>query len=283
MPRFKHRPDTMMKRSSAVEKLRYDNGSYRTGPVRISLMARALTSLRFYASLVSIVVRGSAKAKRGLYGRAEWCNDSLATLRALEAVGVKIEVMGIGPFTSVEGPCVFIANHMSTLETFILPNLIASFKDATFVVKQSLVDYPVFKHIMRARDPITVGRTNPREDLRAVLEGGAERLKAGMSIVIFPQTTRTPAFDPEQFNTIGIKLAKKAGVPVVPIALKTDAWGNGALLKDYGRIDPSKKVYFAFGKPLLIKDRGNEEHQEIIEFIAGKLKEWEAEDRIKHP
>ena len=169
---------------------------------------------------------------------------------------------------------------MSTLETFILPTLIAPFKDTTFVVKQSLVDYPVFKHIMRTRDPITVGRTNPREDLKAVLEGGAARLQAGMSVIIFPQTTRTSVFDPEQFNTIGVKLAKKAGVPIVPIALKTDAWGNGALLKDYGRIDPSKKVYFAFGKPLQIKDRGTEEQHKIVEFIAGKLKKWETEERI---
>ena len=260
-----------------MEELRYENGSYRTGLVRISLMARALTSLTFYASLVAIVFRGSAKAKRGQYGTPEWCENSLATLRALEAVGVKIEITGTEAFTAVEGPCVFIANHMSTLETFILPNIIASVKDATFVVKQSLVDYPVFKHIMRARNPITVGRTNPREDLKAVLEGGAERLKAGMSIIIFPQTTRTQVFDPEQFNTIGIKLAKKAGVPVVPVALKTDAWGNGTYLKDYGKIDPSKKVHFAFGTPLRIKDRGNEEHLEIIAFITGKLKEWEAQ------
>jgi 1-acyl-sn-glycerol-3-phosphate acyltransferase len=104
-------------------------------------------------------------------------------------------------------------------------------------------------------------------------------LKAGRSVVIFPQTTRTPVFDPAQFNTIGIKLAKRAGVPAVPIALTTGAWGNGAFLKDYGRIDPSKKARFAFGKPLRIRDRGAEEHQEIIEFITGKLKEWEAEEK----
>ena len=262
-----------------MEDLIFENGSYRTGPVRISLMARAMRSLTFYAHLVSIVVGGSAKAKRGRYHTPEWCENSLATLRALESVGVTFEVTGIDLFTNVEGPCVFIANHMSTLETFILPTLIAPRKDATFVVKQSLVDYPVFKHIMRARNPITVGRTNPREDLKAVLEGGAERLRAGLSVIIFPQTTRTPVFDPEQFNTIGIKLAKKAGVPVVPIALKTGAWGNGVFLKDYGRIDPSKKVRFAFGEPLWIKDRGTSEHQEIIEFITGKLREWEAEDR----
>lgn len=148
-------------------------------------------------------------------------------------------------------------------------------------MKQSLVEYPVFRHIMRSRDPITVGRSNPRDDLKAVLEGGAEKLKAGSSIIIFPQTTRTPVFDPASFNTIGTKLAKKAGVPVVPFALKTDAWGNGKYLKDYGRIIPSRPVHFAFGKPLIIQDRGAEEHAAIIAFISGKLKEWEAADRGK--
>lgn len=262
-----------------MEKLRYENGDYRTGPVRRTFMARTLTSFTFYARLLSIVAGGSALAKRGQYRTPEWCENSLATLRALEAAGVAFEITGIDAFTGIEGPCVFIANHMSTLETFVLPTIIAPFKDATFVVKQSLIDYPIFKHIMRARDPITVGRTNPRDDLKAVLEGGTERLKAGMSVIIFPQTTRTPVFDPAQFNTIGIKLAKKAGMPVVPIALMTDAWGNGRYLKDYGRIDPSKKVRFAFGKPLRIRDRGTEEHQQIIDFISGKLTEWAAEDK----
>ncbi len=270
---------TLFARSPCLEELRYENGAYRTGPVRITFMARALTSLTFYTRLFSIVVRGSAQAKRGRYGTPEWCENSLATLRALEAAGVKFEITGTDAFKAVAGPCVFIANHMSTLETFILPTIIAPFKDATFVVKQNLVDYPIFKHIMRSRDPITVGRMNPRDDLKAVLEGGTERLKAGRSVIIFPQTTRTPVFDPVQFNTIGIKLAKRAGVPVVPVALTTNAWGNGMFLKDYGRIDPSKKARFAFGKPLRIRERGTEEHQEIIEFITVKLKEWEGEDR----
>jgi len=257
---------------------KFEGDTYTTAPRSISLLTRALRSAIFYKAVLSVVFRGSSRAKRGDYDTAAWCGSSYDTLRALERVGVSITVTGMEGFKALDGPCIFIGNHMSTLETFILPTLIAPFKDATFVVKQSLVDYPVFKHIMRTRDPITVGRQNPRDDFKAVMEGGAEKLKAGMSIILFPQTTRTQVFDPEQFNTIGIKLAKKAGVPIVPIALKTDAWGNGRFLKDYGRIDPSKKVYFAFGRPLRIKDRGNEEHQQIIEFITGKLREWEQED-----
>jgi 1-acyl-sn-glycerol-3-phosphate acyltransferase len=195
-------------------------------------------------------------------------------LRALESVGIEIEITGIDYFKNLEGSCVFIGNHMSTLETFVLPVIIQPFKDVTFVVKKSLVEYPVFKHIMRSRDPITVGRTNPRDDLKAVFDGGVERLQAGISIIIFPQTTRTTVFDPKAFNTIGIKLAHKANAPVVPIALKTDAWGTSKYLKDFGKIDPSQKVHFAFGEPFWIKDRGAEEHNKVIEFISGKLKEW---------
>ncbi len=258
-----------------MDQLSFTGGAYRTAPHPLTLAARTIPSVLFYYRTFMIVYRGSVLAKHGNYRTREWCANSLATLRALEEVGVSIEITGVDSFRQVEGPCVFIANHMSTLETFVLPAIISAFKESTFVVKQSLIDYPVFKHIMRSRNPITVGRSNPREDLKAVLEGGLERLRAGTSIVIFPQTTRTPDFQPEAFNSIGIKLAKKAGVPAVPIALKTDAWGNGKILKDYGKIDRGKQVHFAFGQPMIVSDRGAEEHEAIIKFISAKLIDWE--------
>jgi 1-acyl-sn-glycerol-3-phosphate acyltransferase len=257
-----------------VESIPYQNGAYLTAPGKRSLLGRLSPALELYSSVACIVFTGSHKAKRGRYKDPEWNKNSIDSLYALERAGCIIEVDGNENFRDLPTACVFIGNHMSTLETFVLPTLIVPFKKVTFVVKQSLVDYPVFKHIMRARDPITVGRTNPREDLKAVLEGGEAKLKAGTSLVIFPQTTRQAEFDPSQFNTIGVKLAKRAGVPVVPVALLTDAWGNGKLVKDFGRINPSKKVHFSFGKPMMIQNRGDEEHQKIIEFISGKLKEW---------
>jgi 1-acyl-sn-glycerol-3-phosphate acyltransferase len=225
---------------------------------------------------LAIVWRASRQAKRGRYDTAAWVASSHEIVRALESVGVKFEITGIDNVRTLDTPCVFIANHMSILETFVLPGIVACFRETTFVVKQSLVEYPVFKYVMRSRDPVTVTLTNPREDLRAVLEGGEQRLKAGISIVVFPQTTRTTKFDPTDFNSIGVKLAKKAGVPIVPIALKTDAWGNGRRLKDFGKITPSSKVHFAFGKRLWIKDRGREEHEEIVQFISERLAEWGA-------
>ncbi len=67
------------------------------------------------------------------------------------------------------------------------------------------------------------------------------------------------------------KLAKKAGVPVVPLALKTDGWGNGRRFKDFGRINTNKKAYFAFGEPIVIEGKGDLEQEQINEFISTKL------------
>jgi len=65
----------------------------------------------------------------------------------------------------------------------------------------------------------------------------------------------------------------------VPIALKTDAWGIGKIAKDFGPIDPGKKVHFAIGEPMTIRNRGAEEHQKIIDFIREKLDQWHKEEQ----
>lgn len=248
--------------------------TYTTAPRKLGALVRAFPSFFFYCRDVVIVGKACWRAKRGRYDTAAWVASSQEVIRALECVGVEFEITGLDQLRNLAVPAVFIGNHMSILETFALPGIIASFREATFVVKQSLVEYPFFKHVMRSRNPVTVTRTNPREDLRAVLEGGESRLKAGVSLVIFPQTTRTTAFDPQDFNSIGVKLAKKAGAPIVPLALKTDAWQNGRYLKDFGRIRPAAKVHFAFGEPLWVADRGREEHEAIVRFVSEKLQQW---------
>ncbi len=256
---------------NTMEKLIYTNGKYQTDLKKRSFFSKVNPSLPFYWKLIRIVFKASVKAKRHEYDGDDWSRSSLEVLQALESVGVRFEIRGVEYVRQLESPCVFIANHMSTLETMILPAIIQPLKAVTFVVKQSLIDYPVFKHIMRSRNPIVVNRKHPRQDFRTVLGGGVERLQTGMSIIVFPQTTRTPSFDPAQFNTIGIKLAKKARTPIIPITLVTDVWGNGRYIKDFGKIDPSRKVFFIFGKPMWIQGQGSKEHAEILDFIHTTL------------
>jgi 1-acyl-sn-glycerol-3-phosphate acyltransferase len=258
-----------------MKKLPFKNSIYETAPRKISLFARTFPELSLYSRFLHTVFTASAKAKQGKYKDEDWCQNSMDILRALENIGVKVQITGMNHMENLDGPCVVIGNHMSLLEALVLPTILQPVRKVTFIVKQSLLDYPVFGHIMRARDPIALSRTNPRQDLKTVLEGGLERLKRGVSIIVFPQTTRMHRFDPGQFSTMGVKLALKANVPIVPLALKTNTWGNGKYLKDFGRIDPTKPVHFAFDKPVRVQGRGAEEHKAIIQFITKKLAEWE--------
>ncbi|MCB2204649.1 1-acyl-sn-glycerol-3-phosphate acyltransferase [bacterium] len=236
------------------------------------------STLAVYLNVVRVVFSSAHYAKRGKYDARRWGNSSLDIFNGLERGGCRFEITGMEHVSALDGPVVFAGNHMSTLETVILPGLINPVRPCTFVIKPSLMEYPVFRHVMRSRNPIVVSRDNPRQDLVTVLEEGAKRIAEGISIVLFPQTTRTVNFDPSQFNTLGVKLAKKAGVPVVPVALKTDAWANGKRLKEFGPIDPSKTIHFTFGAPMEITGNGREQHEAIVAFITEHLDRWRREE-----
>lgn len=248
--------------------------------VEAGKIASKFPSLFFFFSYFRIVFYSNRQAKKRIYHRYNWIYSSLDVLHSLEAVGVKFEIEGLNNLKKFNGPAIFVANHMSTLETMVLPCLIQPIKPVTFVVKKELTDFPLFGPVISARYPIVVGRKNPREDLMYVMDESAKLLAKGKSIIIFPQKTRTLNFNYKDFNSLGVKIAKRNSAPVVPIALLTDAWGQGKLIKDIGKIDNTKKVHFTFGEPIEISGSGSDELKRIIEFISSHLKKWGRSDLI---
>jgi len=221
-----------------------------------------------------VVIRSRNQARRGVYDDKAWADSSHYIFRFIEKAGGIYHITGMENILKNPEPVLFICNHMSTLETMVLPGLIAPHRQVTFVVKESLVRHPLFRDVMRSRDPIVVGRTDPRKDFETVMNEGMELLSKGISIIIFPQSTRSIEFKPEEFNTLGVKLAKKAGVKVVPVALKTDFWGKGKIIKELGPLDSRKHICMKFGEPFTVTGTGKEENQGIIEYIQTCLREW---------
>jgi 1-acyl-sn-glycerol-3-phosphate acyltransferase len=228
----------------------------------------------YYAQLVLLIFNSARIARKGAFTDEKWCGDSQKVVRYVESVGGRVEVRGMEGFAGQSGPFVFIANHMSMLDTFLLPGMVLPFHRVTFVIKEALLNYPVFGAIMRAVTPIAVQRQNPRKDLKQVLEEGQRLLEGNRSIIIFPQATRSTFFDAEVFNTLGVKLARKAGVPVVPVALKTDFQQNGHIIKEAGRVKAEKTVFIEFGSPIPVDGNGQETHRRVVSFLQRNLSRW---------
>ncbi len=222
-------------------------------------------------------MRSGSLARKGKYDEAAWQSSSREIYNFVEDVGGRIQISGIENLENLDGPCVIVANHMSFLETVLLPGMVLRSHEMTFVIKESLLRYPIFKDVIQVCSPIAVTRTNPRQDLKKVLNEGTRRLKEGVSVAVFPQSTRSHIFNPEQMSSIGVKLAKKADVPIIPLALKTDALKNGTIIKDIGRFDTSIPVHFSFGKPFRVEGKGNEEQKRVTDYISESIAEWTRE------
>jgi len=267
-----------MKNSNKYIETFAKNDIYKSSKKSVHPFPNATVS--FYLKLLRIILYSDRWAKKGIYNRYKWVYSSVNIFRALESVGIQFEIEGMSNLTKTDKPAILIGNHMSTLETLILPGIVQPVRNIVFIMKSELLDFPLMGAITGARHPVIVGRTNPREDFKIVLDEGAKRLNNGWSIVVFPQKTRSPKFDSQSFNTIGIKLAKRNNVPVIPFALVTDAWENGKKIKDFGKINTSKKVHFAFDEPLTIHGSGSEEHNKVLNFIRQKIMEWGREELI---
>jgi 1-acyl-sn-glycerol-3-phosphate acyltransferase len=258
-----------------MEKPFLDN-RYETSPVRRSFMDYLFLGSRWWysATTLNVICRCARFSKKGKLTREEFIKIGLANMKCVENAGGYVNIENLAALEKTEGPVVVIGNHMSMLETLVLPGIVNPYHEATYVIKKSLAEYPVLKHTMKAIRGIKVSRENPREDFKVVMKEGKQLLQEGISIIIFPQSTRSVEFQPEIFNSIGIKLAKSMKVPVIPLALKTDFLENGTIMKDFGPIHRKRKVFFHFGEPMEISGNGKDEHQKIVDFIQQKLEEF---------
>jgi len=140
-----------------------------------------------------------------------WCR--FAVFWAKCCVGLRYEIEGLENLP--KQPCVVLAQHQSTWETFFLTTL---FCPLAHVVKRELFNVPVFGWAIASFRPIAIDRSNPREALKQVAKMGEKRLQQGCWVLIFPEGTRMPPGQMGKFTRSGAALAVNSGLAVLPIA-----------------------------------------------------------------
>jgi len=140
-----------------------------------------------------------------------WCRCAVWLAKVL--VGINYEIKGLENIP--EQPCVVLAKHQSTWETFFLSAL---FEPLSQVVKRELLYVPFFGWAMAMLKPIAIDRSNPKAALKQLAKQGHERLGQGAWVLIFPEGTRIPPGQIGKFSRGGAALAVNANLPVLPIA-----------------------------------------------------------------
>lgn len=113
------------------------------------------------------------------------------------------------------GPAVIVANHLSLVDTLVLFGLYRPFK---WVSKSSVFKVPLLGWNMSLNGYVPITRGSP-DSVRRMLARCRALLEMGCPILFHPEGTRSPDGRLQPFKDGAFRLARDAGVPVIPVAL----------------------------------------------------------------
>ena len=178
------------------------------------------------------------------------------------------------PDTSV----LYVGNHRSYFDILVgyttVPGLTG------FVAKKEMDRYILLRDWMRNVNCLFLDRKNIKEGLKTILEGVA-KIKAGISIWIFPEGTRSRGaseLDMLEFKEGSLKIAEKSGHPVVPVAIT----GTAEVFEAHMPFIRPSHVIIEYGDPIYIKQLEPSQRKFVGEYtrevIRGML-EKQLEER----
>ena len=153
-----------------------------------------------------------------LAGKHDWVYPwALFGARAwLRLSGVRIKIKGL-ELLDRKQTYVFVSNHRSYLDTAAM--FIYTGRRIGLLAKKELLKVPVLGVGMGFVNVMAIDRTN-RESAIRTTEAAAKRIKSGVSFAVFVEGTRAKPGELLPFKKGAFYMARQAGVPVVPVAIR---------------------------------------------------------------
>ncbi|CAO0821094.1 1-acyl-sn-glycerol-3-phosphate acyltransferase [Desulfarculales bacterium] len=169
----------------------------------------------------------------------------------LTRLWARLLVYGAGCPVSLEGQenlapgetYIFVGNHSSALD---IPTLLAVLpSNFRWIAKKELFDVPIFGPSLKVAGYIPLDRDDHRKAMQSILVA-AERIKAGASVLIFPEGTRSMSGNLLPFKSGGFMLALRSGRPVVPLAII----GSNQACKPKSLLVNPRRIKVVLGQPI---------------------------------
>lgn len=177
---------------------------------------------------------------------------------ALRLAGIRVRVEGVENIPV--GVCIFVANHVSNADP---PAVVAAIpRRVALLAKKEVYRVPVLAQALRLAGFVAVDRSNT-DAARASVEAALERMREGLSFLVFPEGTRSPDGRLRPFKKGSFLMAIRAGVPLVPVSV---AGSHLVLPKGMWRIRPGV-VTVRFHPPVNAAEYTLEQRDELIARI----------------
>lgn len=170
-------------------------------------------------------------ARRGWFAFRIWAQGTMLLLRVV--CGQRMEVRGRQNIPT--GGAILAAKHMSAWETIALLPLLPH---PVYILKRELLRIPIYGTYARHYGMIAVDRDGGASALVKVADAARRAIEEDEAqIVIFPEGTRTPPRERQDYKPGVALLYKSLGRPVVPVAHNSGCyWGTGVFARYPGTV-----------------------------------------------
>ena len=194
--------------------------------------------------------------------------SSLAIVcRALKCVsflsGVKLEVKGYENIPEDQA-VLFVGNHRGIYDVITTYPLMKG--PTGYIAKKELAKIPFLSWWMYFVNCIFLDRNDPRKGLKSINKA-AEMIQSGISMVIFPEGTRTKDGELHEFKEGSLKIAAKAKCPVIPMGIT----GTAEIFENHIPFIKSSHVTVSFGKPIDTAAMTREELKGITKTVHAEV------------
>jgi 1-acyl-sn-glycerol-3-phosphate acyltransferase len=178
--------------------------------------------------------------------------------------GVELVVYGAEHMPNSEAGCVVMANHASYADIVAL--FIALPVIPGFMAKRELLKVPFLAAALRAGGHVIVDRSQSDQAKKAI-ESAARQVREGRTVLIFPEGTRGDSESIGDFKSGGFRLARTAGVPIIPVGLRGTAQvgPKNSLLFWPGRIEVH------IGEPVMPSEVQSLDSPTLIKRVRGRI------------
>ncbi|MFQ5525616.1 MAG: lysophospholipid acyltransferase family protein [Thermoanaerobaculia bacterium] len=169
-----------------------------------------------------------------------------------------------------EGQYIFMANHRSL---FDIPALLTTLPGQTrFLAKKSLFQVPIFGWAIKAGGFVTIDRKDLSTARDSFAIAVAQLDEQGVSVLVFPEGTRSISGEMLPFKRGGFLLALKSGLPVVPVGI---VGSRDVQPKSSFKIRPGR-VRVHYGVPVPVQAFGVSKKQELIQEVRAEVERLSA-------
>ncbi len=163
---------------------------------------------------------------------------------------VKIEVRGFNNISKGES-YVFVANHQGAYDIFAIYGYLGH--NFRWMMKKALEKIPLVGYCCRVAGHIYVDNSSPKA-IKETMTTAEKRLAGGMSVVVFPEGSRTPDGKLKRFKRGAYILATEFNLPVVPITIDGAyrIMPRSAILPHWG------KIILTIHQPILPGENGHD-------------------------